>query len=126
MVFAKEADFEAALINILTERGWEKEMLHHYTEKQLIANWAAMLFDNNRGIDQLNDYPLTDGEMHVTEANINEFGRFDALKATVAKSRAKAYFEKMEGMKLIPPKVAIKTDRLLRDFILKGGFDVEE
>lgn len=63
MAFTKEADFEAALIKILSEHGWEKEVLHNYTEQQLIRNWADILFQNNRGIDRLNDYPLTEGEM---------------------------------------------------------------
>ena len=62
---------------------------------------------------------------HITEDNINEFGRFDALKATVDKDRAKAYFEKLTGQKLRLPKVNIRIDNLLRDFILKGGFDIE-
>jgi type I restriction enzyme R subunit len=63
MAFTKEADFEAALIKILSEHGWEKEVLHNYTEQQLVQNWADILFQNNRGIDRLNDYPLTEGEM---------------------------------------------------------------
>ena len=62
---------------------------------------------------------------HVTEDNINEFGRFDALKATVDKTRAKAYFEAITGLKLPVPKVNIRVDNLLRDFILKGGYDIE-
>ena len=63
MAFTKEADFEAALIKMLSEHGWEKEVLHNYTEQQLVQNWADILFQNNRGIDRLNDYPLTEGEM---------------------------------------------------------------
>lgn len=63
MVFHKEADFEAALIQILSEKGWEKEVLKNCTEKDLLQNWANILFENNRDIDRLNDYPLTDGEM---------------------------------------------------------------
>lgn len=63
MAFTKEADFEAALIAVLTENGWEKEILRNYTEKQLIQNWADILYQNNRGTDKLNNYPLTDGEM---------------------------------------------------------------
>ena len=63
MAFEKEADFEQALINVLTEKGWEKSILKNYTEEQLIKNWAAILFENNRSIDRLNDYPLTDSEM---------------------------------------------------------------
>ena len=62
---------------------------------------------------------------HITEDNINEFGRFDALKATVDKTRAKAYFEGITGLKLPIPKVNIRVDKLLRDFILKGGYDIE-
>ncbi len=63
MIFDKESDFETALINILTEKGWEKEVLKNYTERELLRNWADILFENNRDIDRLNDYPLTNGEM---------------------------------------------------------------
>lgn len=63
MIFNKEADFEEALIKILSEKGWEKEVLRNYSEKDLLQNWANILFENNRDIDRLNDYPLTDGEM---------------------------------------------------------------
>lgn len=64
-------------------------------------------------------------EAHITEANINEFGRFDALKATADKQKGKAYFEAIEGKRIIPPKVPMKIDKLLRDFILQGGFDLD-
>lgn len=62
MVFNKESDFEEALIKILSEKGWEKEVLKNYSEEDLLRNWADILFENNRDIDRLNDYPLTDGE----------------------------------------------------------------
>ena len=64
MAFTKESDFENALIKMLTDScGWEKEILQYKTEKDLLQNWANILFENNRSIDRLNDYPLTDGEM---------------------------------------------------------------
>lgn len=63
MVFNKESDFEEALIKILSEKGWEKEVLKNYSEQDLLRNWANILFENNRDIDRLNDYPLTDSEM---------------------------------------------------------------
>ena len=63
MIFNKEADFEEALIKILSEKGWEKEVLKNYSEKDLLRNWADILYENNRDIDRLNDYPLTDSEM---------------------------------------------------------------
>ncbi|MDO4584581.1 MAG: HsdR family type I site-specific deoxyribonuclease [Planctomycetia bacterium] len=63
MAFSKEADFEEAVVKILSERGWEKTVLKNYTEQQLIQNWAEILFQNNRDADRLNEYPLTAGEM---------------------------------------------------------------
>ena len=62
---------------------------------------------------------------NLNEATINEFGRFDELKKSVDKSKAKAFFEAYEQTKLIPPKVNMKTDQLLRQFILTGGFEVD-
>ena len=62
--FDKEKDFEDALVKMLTEKcGWKDGVLSHPTEKDLLANWAKILFENNRGIDRLGDYPLTEGEM---------------------------------------------------------------
>ncbi len=71
MTFHQEADFEEALIKLLSEYGWEKQVLKNYTEEQLIQNWANILFENNRGIDRLNDYPLTSGEMRQILEQIN-------------------------------------------------------
>ena len=62
-MFTKESDFETALAQLLTEHGWEKEILYNYTEQQLVQNWADILFENNRSIDRLNNCPLTQGEM---------------------------------------------------------------
>ena len=69
MVFESELDFERALIERLTNVGWvnhatgEPEILCYKTEKELIQNWANILFENNNSKDRLNDAPLTDGEM---------------------------------------------------------------
>lgn len=72
MTFQKESDFEEALIKILTTKGWESTILKYPTEQDLIRNWASILFDNNRGIDRLGDYPLTDGEMQQIVEQIRE------------------------------------------------------
>lgn len=72
MVFKKESDFEEALIKILSEKGWEKEVIKYPTEKELIQNWANILFDNNRGQDRLDKYPLTEGEMQQIIEQIME------------------------------------------------------
>ena len=72
MTFQKESDFEEALIRILTTKGWESTILKYPTEQDLIRNWANILFDNNRGIDRLGDYPLTDSEMQQIVEQIRE------------------------------------------------------
>jgi type I restriction enzyme R subunit len=47
------------------------------------------------------------------------------LKKSADKTKAKAYFERKEGKPLSPPRVIIELDKLLRKFLLDGGFDVE-
>jgi len=62
-VFDKEVKFEETLVQLLlNEKGWD-EVLNNPTEQDLIQNWAKILFENNRGIDRLNNHPLTEGEM---------------------------------------------------------------
>jgi type I restriction enzyme R subunit len=63
--------------------------------------------------------------LKVTETNINEFGRFDKLKATVDRTTAKAFLEVLEGTTIKPFQVNMKLDQVLRRFILEGGFDIE-
>ncbi len=72
MTFQKEADFEEALIKVLSNNGWESAVLKSPTEQDLIKNWANILYDNNRGIDRLDNYPLTDGEMQQIIEQITE------------------------------------------------------
>jgi type I restriction enzyme R subunit len=61
--FEKEADFEKAVIAALQSYGWEKNVIYEPMEKDLIQNWANILFENNRDIDRLNDCPLIPEEM---------------------------------------------------------------
>jgi type I restriction enzyme R subunit len=72
MTFATEAAFETALIAALKTKGWESEVLKHPTEADLLQNWAAILFQNNSGIDRLNDVPLTPTEMQQIVEQIRE------------------------------------------------------
>lgn len=61
----------------------------------------------------------------ITESNINEYGRFDELKGTIDKDKAKQYFEKIEGRSIPQFRVNMKVEQLLRDFIRSGGFKVD-
>lgn len=61
---------------------------------------------------------------HVTAENINDFGLYDKLLAEVDRNVAREYIEKIEGQPIKPFRVPPKVDKLLREFILSGGFDV--
>ncbi len=62
-IFTKESEFEEALIEALSKKGWEQKVLKNPIEKDLIKNWKAILNNNNMTRDRLNDCPLTDSEM---------------------------------------------------------------
>ena len=63
-MFAIEKEFEDSFVELLTKYGWSDQIIEYPNEEVLIQNWANILFDNNRGIDRLGDYPLTRGEMN--------------------------------------------------------------
>jgi type I restriction enzyme R subunit len=71
MTFKKEAQFEEALIKVLSQKGWEQTVIKNPSEKDLLNNWANILFENNRDINRLNDQPLTEGEMLQIMEQIN-------------------------------------------------------
>ena len=47
MAFSNEGDFERALITVLFDKGWSHEVIKYPTEKELIRNWADILYRNN-------------------------------------------------------------------------------
>ena len=61
--FLKELDFEQALADLLPQHGWEPQVIKNPTEETLIKNWAAIIYNNNRDMNRLGDFPLTDSEM---------------------------------------------------------------
>jgi len=72
MTFTTEATFETALIEELKNKGWESDVLKNPTEADLLKNWAAILFQNNRNINRLNDVPLSETEMQQIVEQIRE------------------------------------------------------
>jgi len=63
-------------------------------------------------------------KLNLTEVNINEYGRFDRLKNTADKNKAREYFQNQQNASVPPYKVNILIDTLLRRFLIEGGFDV--
>ncbi len=68
--FTKEIEFEKALTEHLLNHGWN-EVIMNPTEEDLVKNWAQILFDNNREIDKLGKYPLTNSEMQQVIDAVN-------------------------------------------------------
>jgi len=56
----------------------------------------------------------------VNETNINDYGRFDELKNSVDKVKAKKYFEELEGCNIPLLKVNIRVHNLLKEFIVNA------
>ncbi|WP_369085977.1 HsdR family type I site-specific deoxyribonuclease [Metamycoplasma spumans] len=64
MSFNSEKEFANNLIQALQDvGGWPNDILEYKSEKDLIKNWANIIYENNRSIDRLDKYPLTDTEM---------------------------------------------------------------
>lgn len=62
--------------------------------------------------------------LHVTDSTINEYGRFDELKATLDIQKAKDFFEKRESKTLTKRQAYTMADDELRRFIIEGGFEI--
>lgn len=71
--FIKELAFEEALTNHLLKHGWN-EVIKNPKEEELVQNWASIIYDNNREIDKLGNYPLTASEMQQVMDEVNMKG----------------------------------------------------
>ncbi len=71
--FLKELDFEKALADLLPQHGWDSNVIMNPSEKDLIKNWADIIYRNNREITRLGDYPLTPSEMEQIMTQVDAF-----------------------------------------------------
>ncbi|PML40300.1 HsdR family type I site-specific deoxyribonuclease [Vibrio sp. 10N.261.52.A1] len=102
--------------NLIIESG--KTLQDYITRAQVEEeNEALLIIVDALGLDEQLLKSLKTGQ--VTAANLNNFGRFDTLKASVDKAKAKAYLEAKLDKTLPPPKVNIELDKLLREFVLQ-------
>lgn len=108
--------------DVMIEEG--KSLRDYITEYQENAkNDQIRKFANAIGVDESKLRAFMN--LHLSEENINEFARFDELKESIDRNKAKEYFEKLESTIVPLRKVQIKIDSTLRRFVLEGGFDVE-
>ena len=93
------------------------DIINRYQARE--KNTQILEFSKKTGIPE--EALRTFMEHPVTEENINEFERYDALIAKVNRDVAKVYFERVEGQQLKARVVYTKLDQLLRRFLLSGG-----
>lgn len=101
---------DAQLIEGHTFRDYINTYKDNAENAQLNAVVNALGLDKERLIALMAD--------SVNDKNLNDFGRFDALKDSVNKSKAKIYFEKQDGVIIPPFKLNIRIDQFLKQFIL--------
>lgn len=65
--------------------------------------------------------------LHIPDNMLNQGGHYSELFATLDKTKARRFLESLNGgSPVLPFQVSAKADSLLRDFIAKGGFDIDE
>lgn len=101
---------DAQLIEGHTFRDYTNTYKDNAENAQLNAVVNALGLDKERLIALMAD--------SVNDKNLNDFGRFDALKDSVNKAKAKIYFEKQDGVIIPPFKLNIRIDQFLKQFIL--------
>ncbi|CNK29681.1 HsdR family type I site-specific deoxyribonuclease [Yersinia pseudotuberculosis] len=107
---------DAQLIEGHTFRDYINTYKDNAENAQLNAVVNALGLDKERLIALMAD--------SVNDKNLNDFGRFDALKDSVNKAKAKVYFEKQDGVTLPLFKLNIRIDQFLKQFILAQTDDL--
>ena len=112
------------------ERG-DVEVEAGMTLRDYITRYAAR--EKNEQVDKLVDRLGVNRSVveeflakRIDEANINEFGRFDALRSSLDVQRAKAFFEQHDHKALPVFKVRMRATNMLKRFVLMGGFDIDD
>lgn len=114
-------DIQRGDVQIDTDRSF-RDYLSDYKAQAKNKEMAA--FVACLGVDQAKLIALMSS--HVTPANLNEYGRFDALRETVDMQKAQSYFEGLEGKPLTISRVRSKVSALLSAFILEGGIELKK
>lgn len=102
---------EASLVEGKTVEDYINDYKQAHQERQIDLLVTAL------GVDAAQVRALLTA--HVTEANLNEYGRFTSVKESVDLAQAKRYLEHREGRSMSPFLVNREVEKLLRAFILR-------
>ena len=108
--------------DIIIEVG--KSFMDYITEYETnAANDQIKKLSNYFGLDEKKLRHLM--SLPLNESNLNEYNRFEDLLNSVDKQKAKESLEKLLSKTLRPYEVHMEVNKILREFILSGGFDIE-
>lgn len=131
--FNKELDFEKAIAELLPQHGWEPQIINNPTEENLIKNWAAIIYNNNREVNLLGDFPLTDSEMQqiITQVDalpnpykVNEFINGGFVKIKRDNENDKINFGKEVYLKIFDAK-EIRTGQSVYQIVRQPKFETK-
>jgi type I restriction enzyme R subunit len=112
-------DVQSGVVSI--ESG--KTFREYITEYQFKAkNDQIFRISETLGLDESKLRSMMDSG--ITELNLNDYGHFDDLKNTIDKTKAKLYFEELEGATIPLFRINMKVQSLLQDFIIRGGLEI--
>ena len=97
-----------------------RDYINEYHEKK--KNDEIHRFSELLGFDESKVRELM--MLRPTEANIDEYGKFEELMVTLDEDKAKIYFENRDGRKYPKPMIKVKADELARKFIILGGIEI--
>lgn len=99
-----------------------QDYIYQYRNKEKIAQVNKV--HKYLGVDEDLMYQLLEDD--ITPENINEYGRFDALKNTVVRDQAANYFTRLDGKQVPKFRVNNRVNTLLTQFLVEGGIDIPE
>ena len=112
-------DFENGDLEI--KEGWDfNDYINDYSVSELDKKISELV--DFTGIDENQLRSMMN--LHLTEKNLNEFGRFDALVASADIDLITRNLSAMKGREARPFESKIYLDKVLREFLLEGPFSL--
>lgn len=119
--FAEEFIKDVQLGNIIPEQGKTfRDYITEYIRRD--KDDKILRFAETFGLDEEMLRKIMN--LHLTEDTLNEFARFDKLKATADDTKVKTYFEAKQGSPISVFKARTFFSNYLSEFILSDGFDL--
>lgn len=129
--FLSQEDQKLANLFLGDVKSGDAELQEGWTLQDYIAHYAVNTQKSQ--VEKMVSYLGCDEKMllgfletEVTEANIDDYGRFSALKGSIVAEQAGSYFSGITGREVTVRERNRMADEMLRKFVLSGGKDIVE